>query len=246
MRILITNDDGVYSPGIAALAEVAQRFGEARIFAPDVEMSNAGQAMTARRPVSAKHTPIAGCEAYRVDGTPSDCVMLGVALWGNVELVLSGVNIGSNLGNGMWHSGTLAGAKQGMLLGLRGIAFSAPATEKAQPDFAMLEPWIGRVLETLLAMPAHRLVNVNFPEHAPRGMQWTRQSVRNYEAKAVPTRDPEGHAYYWLAVLPSEDAGEGTDRRAVENGFVSLTPLRLDLTDHDALGHAHRAEGWQG
>src|SRR5439155_14220378 len=96
MRILITNDDGVYSPGIAALAEVAQRFGEVRVVAPDVEMSSASQSITASRPVTCKRTMLAGLDAWRVNGTPSDCVMLGAMLWEKVDLVLSGINIGSN------------------------------------------------------------------------------------------------------------------------------------------------------
>src|SRR4051812_36767252 len=126
MRILITNDDGVYSPGIAALAQVAARFGEVRIVAPDVEMSSASHSITSARPVDYKRTPLPGVEveAYRVNGTPADCVTLGAAMWDKVELVLSGINIGSNLGNAIWHSGTLAGAKQASLLGMRGIAFS--------------------------------------------------------------------------------------------------------------------------
>src|SRR5690606_13688580 len=107
MRILVTNDDGIYSPGIAALAQVARRFGEVRVYAPSVEMSSASHSITASRPVEAKHTPVDELEAFRVNGTPGDCVMLGTTLWQDVELVLSGINIGSNLGNAMWHSGTL-------------------------------------------------------------------------------------------------------------------------------------------
>src|SRR5207244_4236248 len=165
MRILITNDDGVYSPGIAALAQVASRFGEVRIVAPDVEMSSASASITASRPLTYKRTqlPTAGLDAYRVNGTPGDCVMLGTTLWEKVDLVLSGINIGTNLGNALWHSGTLAGAKQAALLGLRGIALSAPATDKGQPDFESLKPWVATVLEMLLAIPDLCLVNVNFP-----------------------------------------------------------------------------------
>ena len=118
MRILVTNDDGVYSPGIAALAQVAARFGEVRVIAPDVEMSSASHSITASRPVSYKRTPLPGLDAYRVNGTPGDCVMLGTTLWEKVDLVLSGINIGTNLGNAAWHSGTLAGAKQAVPCGV--------------------------------------------------------------------------------------------------------------------------------
>src|SRR5918997_6425741 len=129
MRILIANDDGVYSPGICALAQVAQAFGEARVVAPDVEMSSASHAITASRPLSYKRTPLKGVEAYRVNGTPGDCVALGSHHWEKVDVVLSGINLGSNIGNAMWHSGTLAAAKQAVLLGLRGIALSAPSPD---------------------------------------------------------------------------------------------------------------------
>ena len=180
MRILITNDDGVYSPGIAALAQVASRFGEVRIVAPDVEMSSASHSITASRPVSCKRTPLPalpGVEAFRVNGTPSDCVMLGTTLWENVKLVLSGINIGSNLGNAIWHSGTLAGAKQAALLGLRGIALSTPATDEAQPDFEMLKPWAASVLAMLLDLPEPCLINVNLPARPPRGTRISRRKL---------------------------------------------------------------------
>jgi 5'-nucleotidase len=248
MRILITNDDGVYSPGIAALAQVASRFGEVRIVAPDVEMSSASHSITASRPVSCKRTPLPalpGVEAFRVNGTPSDCVMLGTTLWENVKLVLSGINIGSNLGNAIWHSGTLAGAKQAALLGLRGIALSTPATDEAQPDFEMLKPWAASVLAMLLDLPEPCLINVNLPARPPRGTRWTRQSVRHYDGKVVPGKDPMGRTHYWFTVVPIEATEEGTDRWAVEQGYVSLTPLRLDITDHQGLARVQKLEDWK-
>ena len=249
MRILITNDDGVYSPGIAALAQVASRFGEVRIVAPDVEMSSASQSITASRPVNYKRTALPGLtngvEAYRVNGTPSDCVMLGTTLWERVTLVLSGINIGANIGNAIWHSGTLAGAKQAALLGLRGIALSTPATEEAQPDFEMLKPWVASVLEMLLDLPDPCLVNVNFPARPPCGTLWTRQSVRHYDGRVVPGKDPIGRTHYWFTVVPIEATEEGTDRWAVEQGYVSLTPLRLDITDHEELARVRKREAWK-
>jgi 5'-nucleotidase len=245
MRILITNDDGVYSPGIAALAQVAARFGEVRVVAPDVEMSSASASITASRPVDYKRTPLPGIEAYRVNGTPGDCVMLGTTLWDGVDLVLSGINIGANLGNAIWHSGTLAGAKQAALLGLRGIALSAPATDREQPDFEMLKPWAASVLEMLIDVPDLPLVNVNFPARAPKGTRWTRQSVRHYDGKVMPADDPMGRTHYWFTVVPVEATEEHTDRWAIEQGYVSMTPLRLDLTDHAALERVRQLEAWQ-
>jgi 5'-nucleotidase len=245
MRILITNDDGVYSPGIAALAQVASRFGEVRVVAPDVEMSSASHSITASRPVTYKRTPLPGLgiEAYRVNGTPGDCVMLGTTLWEKVDLVLSGINIGTNLGNAIWHSGTLAGAKQAALLGLRGIAFSAPATDREQPSFEMLKPWVATVLEALLEVDMC-LINVNFPAEPPRGTLWTRQSMRHYDGKVVPAKDPMGRTHYWFTVVPVEGTEEGTDRWAIEHEYVSMTPLRLDLTDERELAKAKKLEGW--
>src|SRR5918992_4530235 len=162
MRILITNDDGIYSPGIAALAEVAVKFGNVRIVAPDVERSSAAHSITALRPLSYKHTKLGDFDAYRVDGTPADCVALGIYHWEKVDVVLSGINLGSNLGNSMWHSGTLAAAKQATLLGLRGAALSVPSVPD-EPDFETLKPSVAKVLDILLHDPALTLVNVNFP-----------------------------------------------------------------------------------
>ena len=245
MRILVTNDDGVYSPGIAALAQVASRFGEVRIVAPDVEMSSASQSITASRPVNWKRTDIPGLDAYRVNGTPGDCVMLGTTLWEKVDVVLSGINLGTNLGNAVWHSGTLAGAKQAALLGRRGIALSAPATDKGQPDFESLKPWVHQVLELLLDIPELCLVNVNFPAKAPRGTLWTKQSLRHYDGRVVPAKDPMGRTHYWFTVVPVEATEEGTDRWAIEQGYVSMMPLALDLTDHAQLAKMKKMEGWQ-
>lgn len=243
MRILITNDDGIYSPGILALAEVAAQFGHVRIVAPDVERSSAGHSITASRPLLYKRTPISGFEAYRVNGTPADCVALGAHNWDKVDVVLSGINLGSNLGNSMWHSGTVAAAKQATLLGLRGIALSVPARadEPAtvdEPDFGALKPALAKVLDILLKDRELSLVNVNFPDVEPKGLRWTRQSVRHYDGKVVPGEDPMGRRLYWFSIIPIEGAEEDTDRWAVERGYVSMTPLRLDLTNEKELAAA--------
>src|SRR5262245_12736359 len=161
LRILISNDDGIYSPGILALARVASRFGQVRIVAPDVEQSSMGQAITSSRPLRYRRTPLPGdFAAFRVNGTPADCVALGAYLWKEVDLVLSGINLGPNLGSACWHSGTLAAAKQAVLLGLRGIAFSTSVTDQ-EPDFTSLEPFVEEVLRLLLREQDLRLVNVN-------------------------------------------------------------------------------------
>lgn len=238
MRILISNDDGVYSPGIAALAQVATKFGEVRVVAPDVEMSSASHSITAWRPLLYKPTPLKNLAAFRVNGTPADCVALGMYHWEKVDVVLSGINLGTNLGNGLWHSGTLAAAKQAVLFGARGIAFSTPSTD-AEPDFAKLSPWIEEVLQLLLPEPRLTLVNVNLPA-TPKGIRWTRQSVRHYDGKVVPSQDPLGRMHFWFTVVPLEETEEDTDRWAVEQGYVSLTPLRLDLTNEAELAELRR------
>lgn len=243
MRILISNDDGIYSPGIAALAQVAAQFGEVRIVAPDVEQSSMGHAITHGRPLSIRRTRLRDFDAWRVNGTPADCVALGTSLWDRVDVVLSGVNLGPNIGNSMWHSGTLAAAKQAALLGKRGIAFSTPVT-RDEPRFDTLVPWLFKVLELLLPTVELKLVNVNLPPE-PRGLRWTSQSVRHYDGKVVPVLDPMGRQLHWITVIPIEEMEEGSDRWAMHNGFVSITPLRLDLSDREALAEArerHPAE----
>ena len=231
MNILITNDDGIYSPGIAALAKVARKFGDVKIVAPDVEQSSMGHAITHSRPLSYKKSPIAfdGIDAYRVNGTPADCVALGTHIWSKTDVVLSGINMGPNLGNSMWHSGTLAAAKQAVLLGIKGIALSTPVG-KTEPDFDLLAPFVERSIALLLESTDLGLYNVNFPPN-PKDILWTRQSVRLYDGRVVPGTDPMGRKHYWITVAPLEAAEEGTDRWAVENDYVSVTPLRLDLTN---------------
>jgi 5'-nucleotidase len=237
MRILVSNDDGIYSPGIVALAKVASRFGEVRIVAPDVEQSSMSHAITSSRPLRYKQIRLGDFEAYRVNGTPADCVALGTHHWQHVDLVLSGINLGLNLGNSCWHSGTLAAAKQAALLGVRGIAFSASVSDHKEPDFTKLAPYVAKVIEMLLEEKTMDLVNVNLPEK-PRGIRWTRQSVRHYDGKVASSKDPVGRPIFWFTIIPLQGAEEGTDRWAVEHNWVSVTPLRLDLTDEKELGRA--------
>jgi 5'-nucleotidase len=239
MRLLVANDDGIYSPGLRALAEVAAHFGEVRVVAPDVEQSSVGHAITASRPLSYKRTPFGDIEAYRVNGTPADCVALGAHLWDKVDVVLSGINLGPNLGNGIWHSGTVAAAKQAALLGCRGVAISTPVADD-EPRFDTLKPWVRRALEQVLPRTNLCLVNINLPAQ-PESLCWTRQSVRTYDGWVVRGEDPLGRTHYWFTVKPVQGAEEGTDRWAVQHGMVSITPLRLDLTDRDALPEDARA-----
>jgi 5'-nucleotidase len=234
VRILVTNDDGVYSPGLLMLAEVASAFGDVRIVAPDLEQSSMAHAITASRPLSHRPAHVGGFQAFRVNGTPADCVGLGAYVWEqSVDLVLSGVNLGLNVGNSMWHSGTLAAAKQATLLGMRGIALSAPETGEGA-SYRAIRPHLERVLAKLLELPKLSLVNVNFPAK-PAGARFTRQSVRHYDGHIVTASDPYGRPIYWFVPRAIEAPEPGTDRWAIEHDFVSITPLRLDLTDHREL-----------
>lgn len=236
MRILVSNDDGIYSPGIVALAEAASRFGDVRIVAPDVEQSAMGHAITIQRPLQyhkVKMGALESFEAYRVNGTPADCVALGLYHWGGAELVVSGINLGSNLGNDIWHSGTVAAARQAALFGIRAIAFSM-ALNGEKPSFEKQKPFVEEVIGMLLNGDQPRLVNVNLPK-SPRGIRWTFQSVRSYSGKVVAGEDPMGRRHYWFSAVPLKEPDTGSDRWAVENNLVSLTPLQIALTDEKWL-----------
>ena len=234
MKILISNDDGIFSPGLIALAEVASQFGKVVIFAPDFEQSAVGHAITIRRPLQYHRVKMmSGFEAYRVNGTPADCVAMGLYHLGSADLVLSGINLGSNLGSDIWHSGTVAAAKQGVILGVQSIAFSQ-VLNGSEPTYELQKPYIAKVIEMLTSGEQPRLVNVNLPLE-PEGIRWTHQSVRQYNGKVVEGQDANGRQLYWFAATPLTNPDEASDRWAVDNGLISLTPIRLSLTDDEWL-----------
>ena len=169
-------------------------------------------------------------KAFRVNGTPADCVALGLYRLDGADLVLSGINLGSNLGHEIWYSGTVAAARQAALLGVPAAAFSLVGGEGDRPRFRAVVAYVERVIRLLLEEPTLPLVNVNLPPE-PKGIRWTRQSVRAHTGRVVEGEDTFGRRNYWLAEAPLSDPDEGTDRWAAERGLVSLTPLRLDLTD---------------
>ena len=234
MRILISNDDGVFSPGLIALAEVASQFGDVVIFAPDFEQSAVGHAITIQRPLQYHRVKmIKGFETYRVNGTPADCVAMGLYHLGGADLVLTGINLGSNLGSDVWHSGTVAAAKQGVFLGVRAIAFSQEVNGE-EPTYEKQKPYVARVIELLTSGDQPGLVNVNLPQE-PVGIRWTHQSVRQYTGQVIEGQDPVGRRHYWFSAIPLTNPDEDSDRWAVENNLVSLTPIRLSLTDEEWL-----------
>lgn len=241
MKILISNDDGIFSPGLVALAEVASQFGQVRICAPDYEQSAMGHAITIQRPLQIHQVKLLkGYEAYRVNGTPADCVAIGLYQWGGADLVLSGINLGSNLGNDIWHSGTVAAAKQGVLLGVQAIAFSQVINGE-EPTYEKQKPYIAEVLRLLTHSLAPQLVNVNFPKE-PHGILWTHQSVRAYNGKVVEGQDPMGRKHLWFSAIPLTEPDENSDRWAIDNNLVSLTPLRLNLTDDEWLEKSQKQQ----
>ena len=184
-----------------------------------------------------------GIEAYRVNGTPADCVALGIHQWDHVDVVLSGINLGPNLGNATWHSGTLAAAKQAVLLGVRGIALSAPIDEETS-DLSSLEPWVERTLTTLLRNERPTPGERQLPSRA-EGHAVDDAGGRPLRRHVVPTQDPMGRELFWFTVAPIERPAEGTDLWAFQNGYVTLTPLGLDLTSRDELAWAQESVTWR-
>ncbi|MDB5046263.1 MAG: 5-nucleotidase [Deinococcus sp.] len=240
--ILVANDDGIFSPGIKALALAMAEIGDVTVVAPDVEQSAVGHGITIRRPLRFKHTASAGfgdIPAYRVDGTPADCVVLGLHLRGHFDLVVSGINLGPNLGDDLTHSGTVAAAIEGMALGLPAIAFSQQATPQGEYDFAASAAYAARLAREVLArgLPPRTLLNVNFPARAFTGVAVTRVGDHRWEDSIVTRTDPEGREYHWVAgISRAADADDtSTDYGAVQAGLISVTPVRLDLTARDLM-----------
>jgi len=244
MRILVSNDDGIFSPGIKALGLAMRTLGEVYVVAPDVEQSAVGHGITVRRPLRFKHTQSAGfgeIPAYRVDGTPADCVVLGVHLLGRPDLLVSGINIGVNLGLDLTHSGTVAAALEGTSLGIPSIAFSLD-TSGEELDFTEAALWAQRLARLVAekGLPRGIFLNVNFPAGTPEGVLVTRLSTHHWEDTVVERLDPEGRPYYWIAGTPVGEEEEGTDLWAVRRGYVSVTPVSLDFTALDFLPEVAR------
>ncbi|MCK2088113.1 5'/3'-nucleotidase SurE [Thauera aromatica] len=233
MRILVSNDDGYFAPGIAALAEALSPLGEVTVVAPERDRSGASNSLTLDRPLSLKRTSNG---FYHVNGTPTDCVHLAVTgmLEHLPDMVVSGVNHGANMGDDTVYSGTVAAATEGFLLGVPSIAVSL--VSKSAADFTAA----ARVARDLAERFMHRpfphpvLLNVNVPDVAYerlQGIRVTRLGKRHKAEPVVRSVNPRGDPVYWVgAAGGAADAGEGTDFHAVANGCVSVTPLQIDLT----------------
>ena len=246
MRILLTNDDGIDARGLALLERVARTLSDDLwVVAPSEEQSGTGHSLTLTQPVRLRRH---GDKRFSVSGTPTDAVMMALAHIMKDEqpdLILSGINRGANLAEDVTYSGTVSAAMEGALAGVPSIALSQAYARQglgASVPFAAAEAWAERVLKPLTEQPMapRTLVNVNFPSTQPNGILWTRQSVRFYDGKVVPGQDPMGRRHYWFTVIPIKETEEGSDRWALERGYISITPLRLDLTDEKELAIAQK------
>jgi 5'-nucleotidase len=234
--ILVTNDDGVRSEGIHALARALRPFGNVTVVAPHIEASAIGHALTLRRPLRME---IVGEGVYEVDGTPSDCVNIAITqIFKHApDLVVSGINKGYNLGDDVTYSGTVAGALEGALLGIPSLAVSLERTRN-EYDFRPAAAAAARVAEVVLAqgLPNRTFLNLNVPPGEPRGFRVTFQAKRNHVTVVDSRLDPRGNAYYWIEEGQNHwEPHDRSDYQAVKDGYVSITPLQPDLTAYDVM-----------
>jgi len=238
VQILLSNDDGYQAPGLTILANCMRKFGEVTVVAPDRNRSAASNSLTLNRPITPQLTDNG---FYKVDGTPTDCVHLAITgiLESEPDIVISGPNDGPNMGDDVLYSGTVAAATEGRFLGLPAIAVSMGSFDPTHYETAC---WA--IEKILLKLQKHPLtddtiLNVNVPD-LPReqikGFKSTRLGNRHKSEGVIQQTNPRGDAIYWVGPPGEEqDAGEGTDFHAVKQGFISVTPLQIDLTRYDSL-----------
>ncbi|MFQ5521913.1 MAG: 5'/3'-nucleotidase SurE [Candidatus Methylomirabilia bacterium] len=241
--LLVTNDDGMFADGLAALAEALAELGEVYVVAPDRERSTVGHALTLHRPLRVDQVAE---RRYAVNGTPSDCVNLGILglLPKPPSLVAAGINHGGNLGDDVTYSGTVAAAMEATLLGVPALAISqVDADRRGFQEATRIAKLIAtRVL--VEGLPVKTLLNVNVPPSPVRGIRLTGLGHRVYREKVVEEMDPRGRTYYWIgAGRPVWEDGDGTDILAIQEGYACVTPLHLDMTHYEALG---RLTSWGG
>jgi 5'-nucleotidase len=233
--ILVTNDDGIHAAGIKALAAALAALGEVHVVAPDREVSACAQSLTLKHPLRADKIQE---QVHAVDGTPADCVNLALVklLPRRPDLVVSGINRGANLGEDVFYSGTIGGAREGTFFGVPSIAVSLAS--RAEADFAAAAEFSARLARLVLArgLPERTLLNVNVPPGTPAGVMITVQGRREHEGTILEGVDPRRRTYYWIE--------EGSDRwltdetsdiHAIRQGYISITPLHTDTTHHAAL-----------
>lgn len=246
MHILVTNDDGVSAPGLMALAQAMQPLGHITVLAPHQNWTAGGHVKTLHRPIRVRRAVLDdGTQALASDGAPSDCValaMLGL-IEEKIDLVVSGINPNANMGHDITYSGTVTAAMEAVISGVPGIAFSlaSPGTIPEELDFGAAAGVARGIVKVAMAqgLDGDLLLNVNIPYRPTselKGIRITRQGLRVYRDKLVERVDPRGRPYYWIGgEWPTGVPDEGTDIGAVEEGYVSITPLQLDLTDRQRL-----------
>jgi 5'-nucleotidase len=235
-RILVTNDDGIYSEGLRKLADACRLLGDVTIVAPDREQSAASHALTLNRPLRLLEVET---NEWVVDGTPSDCVNLAVLKLmkeNRPDLVVSGINFGPNLGDDVTYSGTISAAFEGALLNIPSIAFSALVGKHF--SFDPCAQFAGELVKVMLEQPKDPsiVLNVNFPVGEFAGVKVAKLGKRIYSEGVIERLDPRGRKYYWIGGEPPIwHPGEDTDFEAIQAGYISITPLHLDLTHHESL-----------
>jgi 5'-nucleotidase len=247
-RILVTNDDGIHAPGLDALEEIANQLSsDVWIVAPEHNQSGAGHSLSITHPIRARQV---NETKFAIEGTPTDCVLFAVKHLlkdRKPAVVLSGVNRGTNLADDVTYSGTIAGAMEGCLLSIPSIAFSQAFTHPHPVKWGTATHHGADVARRILAMdlPRNVFVNVNFPDvvaASVKGTRVTRQGVRGFGGYIVERTDPRGGSYYWIAYAPGEhEVDDQADISAVREGYISVTPLHLDLT-HEAMRRKLAAE----
>jgi 5'-nucleotidase len=246
MHILVTNDDGINAPGLLALAQAMRALGEVTVFAPDRNWSASGHVKTLERPLRVKAAVLAdGSAALATDGAPSDCVALAVLglVPEPIDLVIAGINGGENVGHDLTYSGTVTAAMEGAIAGLPAVAVSLDVPELLEGalDYAPAAEIARRVAANVIryGLPEGILLSVNVPYlplEAILGVQVTRQGLRIYRDALVRRADPRGRPYYWIGGdAPDGLPEDGTDIGALHHGYVSVTPVHLDLTAHRLL-----------
>jgi 5'-nucleotidase len=235
--ILVTNDDGIRSYGIRALAEALSELGRVVVVAPDRNRSAVGHALTLEHPLRADELKP---DVFAVDGTPTDCVNLGIhgLIRATPDLVVSGINCGSNVGDDITYSGTVCAAMEASLMGLPAMAVSLDTRHFNAEDLALAGKFTMRLAEQVMrcGLPSDTFLNVNIPSGGCCGVVWTRQGKRKYGEAVICNQDPRGRNYYWIG---GGDVGfediPGSDCNALQNGMISVTPLRTNLTDERSL-----------
>jgi 5'/3'-nucleotidase len=237
LQILVTNDDGVRSEGIKALADALAPLGEITVVAPLAEASAIGHALTLRRPLRLEQI---SNRVFAVDGTPTDCVNIGITtvLAGMPALVVSGINKGWNLGDDVTYSGTVSGALEGALLGVPSIAVSLQYVGEPTFDFTEAAAAARTVAESVLqkGLPSRTFLNINVPKGRTKGLRVTAQAKRNHVTKVTARTDPRGQKYFWIEEGQNEwEPHDRSDYQAVRDGYVSVTPLQPDLTAYSLI-----------